>query len=198
MNKDSKVIAIVALCIGVVGLSLGFAAFSAQLTVSSGATVTVDEDTNFKDVFGFMADTQKDTTLNEKTDAAGAIAENYAKAWTGITYNFTTTGETRVYTATVKNDSALVAYLDEVSEPAQASCDTPGDGTITASADLKAKACGEITLDVDAPASIPAGGEGTVTVTITGPSTPVDGDLKVVFSDVLIDYTTTNPNPVQG
>ena len=40
MERNSKVIAIVALCIGVVGLSLGFAAFSAQLTIESGATVT--------------------------------------------------------------------------------------------------------------------------------------------------------------
>lgn len=43
-ERSSKVIAIVALCVGVVGLSLGFAAFSAQLTVSSSAKVTVTED----------------------------------------------------------------------------------------------------------------------------------------------------------
>jgi hypothetical protein len=45
MERNSKVIAIVALCIGVVGLSLGFAAFSNTLTISSSATVAPDAST---------------------------------------------------------------------------------------------------------------------------------------------------------
>lgn len=44
-ERNSKVIAIVALCVGVVGLSLGFAAFSANLTVSSSASVTPNANT---------------------------------------------------------------------------------------------------------------------------------------------------------
>ena len=45
MEKDrsTKIIAIAALLIGIVGLSLGFAAFSNTLTISSSAEVTPDQ-----------------------------------------------------------------------------------------------------------------------------------------------------------
>ena len=194
-ERSSKIIAIVALCIGIVGISLGFAAFSARLTVESGATVTVNEDTQFKTVFGFKKDSQVDSATSTKTDGAGAISANYAKSWTGITYDFTTTGQTVTYKATIMNDSDLVAYIDEVSTPTVASCeavaDTDGN---TISADKKTAACGQINVAVNAPASIPAKSSAEITVTITGPTTPVDGGLDVVFSDVTIDYTTANPN----
>ena len=42
-NRQSKVVAILALCVSVVGLTLGFAAFSNTLTISSSATVSPDE-----------------------------------------------------------------------------------------------------------------------------------------------------------
>lgn len=40
--RNSKIIAILALCVSVVGLTLGFAAFSNTLTISSSATVSPD------------------------------------------------------------------------------------------------------------------------------------------------------------
>ena len=42
-NKQSKLVAILALCVSVVGLTLGFAAFSNTLTISSSATVKPDQ-----------------------------------------------------------------------------------------------------------------------------------------------------------
>lgn len=42
-NRQSKVVAILALCVSIVGLTLGFAAFSNTLTISSSATVSPDE-----------------------------------------------------------------------------------------------------------------------------------------------------------
>ena len=46
-NQKQKLIAIVALCVSVLGLTLGFAAFSNTLTISSSATVT-PESSDFK------------------------------------------------------------------------------------------------------------------------------------------------------
>ena len=40
MNRDSKMIAIVALVVAIVGLGIGFAAFTANLTIDSSAKVT--------------------------------------------------------------------------------------------------------------------------------------------------------------
>ena len=42
-NRQSKIVAILALCVSVVGLTLGFAAFSNTLTISSSATVSPNE-----------------------------------------------------------------------------------------------------------------------------------------------------------
>lgn len=41
-NKKVKIITITSLCLAVVGLTLGFAAFSNQLTISSSATISPD------------------------------------------------------------------------------------------------------------------------------------------------------------
>ena len=49
-DRSAKIIAIVALCIAIVGLSIGFAAFSSNLTISSSANVKPDPssfDVNF-------------------------------------------------------------------------------------------------------------------------------------------------------
>ena len=48
-NRSTKIVAIAALFIAVIGLSIGFAAFSSTLTVQSGATVTpADNDWNLQ------------------------------------------------------------------------------------------------------------------------------------------------------
>ena len=177
-ERNSKVIAIVALCIGVVGLSLGFAAFTSQLTIKSGATVTVNQDTQFESVFGY-----------DVNPTAGEVAAKYDNAWTGITHDFTATGDSATYTATIVNDSQLTAYLNNTPTATVTSC-TAAEGTTET---LRTAACGQIGLTVNAPASVPAGDSAQVSVTITGPTTAVDGNLTVVFSDVTLDYTTAAP-----
>lgn len=52
-NKQSKVVAILALCVSVLGLSLGFAAFSNTLTISSSATVSPDSGDFDINVYGY-------------------------------------------------------------------------------------------------------------------------------------------------
>ena len=42
-NRQAKIVAILSLCVSVVGLTLGFAAFSNTLTISSSTTVSPDE-----------------------------------------------------------------------------------------------------------------------------------------------------------
>ena len=45
MERSSKIIAVAALCVAVVGLTLGFAAFSNTLTIESSANVKPDAST---------------------------------------------------------------------------------------------------------------------------------------------------------
>ena len=92
-----------------------------------------------------------------------------------------------------KNDSAFTAYLDGVSTPVADCQPVADDQGNQISPNYETLACGQINAVVTATEEIAAGGTGTVTVTITGPSTVVDGDLAVTFSPVTIDYTTTAP-----
>ena len=59
-NRQTKVIAIVALCVAVVGLTLGFAAFSNTLTISSSATVTPNESDFKLTVYGIDQEINED------------------------------------------------------------------------------------------------------------------------------------------
>lgn len=177
-GRNSKVVAIVALCVGVVGLSLGFAAFTSQLTITSGATVTVDQDTQFGNVFGY-----------DVNPTVGTVAKKYDKTWTGVNHNFTAIGQDATYTATIVNDSELTAYLENTPTATVTSCTAPEGTTET----LRAAACGEIKLTVNAPAKVESGQTAEVSVTIDGPDTAVDGNLTVVFSNVTLDYTTAVP-----
>lgn len=186
-ERSSKVIAIVALCVGVVGLSLGFAAFTANLQVESGATYTPDADEQFVQVFGFDTD-----------PSSGTVAVKYDKLWTGISAEFDGVNQNRTFTATVLNGSNYNATL--VAQPTiEVDTCTGADGTTEA---LVTAACNEIrqqitdgNTKVEAPATVAknngtADGTGTVTVTIHGPSTAVDGVLNVTFKPVAINYTT--------
>ena len=195
-ERNSKVIAIVALCVGVVGLSLGFAAFSSRLTVSSGATVTVNQETQFTNKFGFVSGTpakkaEGSTVTGEVEVGEIVIAgdETYGKVWQNISADFKGTNEVAIFTATVKNDSAFVAKLEEQPAAVVANC-TSADSENPATEPYLTNACNTINVAVNAPETIAANGEGTVTVTITGPTTEVDGSLNVDFTSIYLDYTT--------
>ena len=59
-NRQSKVVAILALCVSVVGLTLGFAAFSNTLTISSSVTVSPDS-SDFKiTIYGQTENSDRD------------------------------------------------------------------------------------------------------------------------------------------
>lgn len=176
-ERSSKVIAIVALCVGVVGLSLGFAAFTANLTVESGATYTPNEAEQFDNVFGF-----------DVNPSSGTVAQKYAKAWTGITAEFDGVGQTKTFTAKVINNSQYDAATTATSTPLVYATCTGEEGTTKALVDA---ACAEINGTVAMPATVAkVNGEETATVTINGPTTAVDGKLTVTFKAVEAQYTT--------
>ena len=112
-NKTFKILAIVGLVVAVVGLAIGFAAFSATLNINTfNATATKgDETTNFVSKLGFAND-----AVCEPTGSATATAGTATGAtWNGITATFTKPGESITCTATVKNESAYIAYLTGLS-----------------------------------------------------------------------------------
>jgi len=143
-SRNSKIIAIVALCVGVVGLSLGFAAFSNTLTISSSATVSPDEST-FSVAF--------DGAVTCSTAAAG----EYTVTNTGTASGTTLTGlevafvkpGTATCTVSVKNLGQYVAYLNSITSENTVSCAVAAnaDGSTTTKALMDA-ACATITYSI--------------------------------------------------
>ena len=134
-NRQSKLVAILALCVAVVGLTLGFAAFSNTLTISSSATVSPDK-SDFKiTILGFnkeAADSNLDedildidnynelmsyprvgTSLVEHNiSATSAVIDNNNLTISNISVNMSYPEDLSAYYFILINDGEYDAYFD--------------------------------------------------------------------------------------
>lgn len=162
MERGSKVIAMVALLIGVVGLTLGFAAFSNTLTIKSSATV-VPNATEFNvDLSGVetgdITTSVAPTTSSEAVTATTAAIDNggtNAAEISNLSATFTEPGQSATYTFYARNIGEYTAYLNtitfsEVSDGANKVC-TAGvtGGENPADQDLVDEACDYISVKVE-------------------------------------------------
>ena len=127
-QQKQKIMAIVALCISVLGLTLGFAAFSNTLTISSSATVTPDSSDFKMRVYG--ADTNKEDfsdlaiesyTLSNKSipyslsgdlQMNDAIISEDCLTISNMSATFKNVDDSVVYNYAIKNEGKYDAYLD--------------------------------------------------------------------------------------
>lgn len=213
MEKDrsTKMIAIIALCVAVIGLSVGFAAFSNDLTISSSATVTPDAtdfDVNFSTVN--TAETPG-TVSGTVSGVAGATAEDAtidnsnAPKITGLKANFKEPGQKVTYSFYAHNAGKYAAYLNTVTynnvsgETATKVC-TAGVGTDETMVEA---ACNAISVSVKVGSdnftgsnaavnnhllAIDAYEEVVVTIEYAAEGTRADGDFEVAFGDIVLTY----------
>ena len=135
-KRGNQVMAIAALFIAVIGLSLGFAAFSNTLTISSSATVTPDASVFDVNLSSDAATTTAGTVVPVKSpsnyEAGSFNATNFTAtnatianealtqgqttnaAITGLRANFTEPGQTVTYSFYARNDGKLEAFLNSV------------------------------------------------------------------------------------
>lgn len=197
MEKDrsSKVIAIVGLVVAVAALSIGFAAFTQNLTIKPSATVT-PSDTRLNVLFSSSNTAQKTdavkanpaTSVDNKQYGEDATINNNDgtnPTISGLHAIFTDKGQTVTYTFYVHNASEYIAYLRGITfnnatgAEAFKKCSV-AEGNDTNAA-MVAAACADISLKVEV-----AGGSYTDTNTaISGKSIAIDGYETVV---VTIDY----------
>ena len=119
--KNKQGLTIAALIIAIVGLSIGFAAFSNTLTISSSATVN-PSDENFIVQFSKYSDSDATGELNPITPTAltsdygenGLIPDSNKKALQNLHATFTQPGQSVTYELYVRNTGAYVAYLKEL------------------------------------------------------------------------------------
>lgn len=208
-DRSTKVIAIVALCVAVFGLSVGFAAFSNDLTIKSEATVkpnASDFDVNFS-----SSDTSETDGTVTATSTAGVTAQdatiNNATAPTisGIKVEFTEPGQSAKYSFFAHNAGKYNAFLNNVTfknakdANANIAC-VAAEGTNAA---MVASACQGISIKVKVGTTtfveptptitsheLPIDQYEPVEVTIeykTG-AARADGDFQVNIGDIVLTY----------
>ena len=136
-KNDGKIVAVIALVIAVVALSVGFAAFADQLTISGTATIEKASDT-FEGSFQYDEDfaptckvvgAQENLTLSSPY-SPGTVSGD---TWTGISVPLSTGAYSVVCTARVINTSAYTAYLTRLGVSGGIQCSTVASGANAAS-----------------------------------------------------------------
>lgn len=148
MEKDrtAKTVAICALLLAVVGVSLGFAAFSQTLSISSGATVTPNDNMYIY----FASDDEKSGNGEIIAEPVGASPAQYdgsgdsrlehkatidnsnskSPTITGLRADFTAPGQTVTYSFYAYNAWEYEAYLKNINIDASKTC-TAKNGSLS-------------------------------------------------------------------
>ena len=215
-ERGSKVIAIIALLIAVVGLSVGFAAYTSSLSISNtSATVGAAAADDFEVIFSTDG-TSDDTTIANLLDSAvtdpvsggpsAVLADGASMTGTtisGLSATFTEPGQSVTYTFYAHNAGKFLAYLNSITI-GEKTC-TAKTGTDQALVDTvcpalsmsvkvgKEAATGVSVADVDNH-SLAIDGYETITVTLTYGATEAraDGDFTVNFGQITLVYDHTD------
>ncbi len=210
-NKGYKIISIVALIFGVVGVTLGYAAFSSTLTISSSAEVKPDA-TAFNVDFSSSSSAVETNpivpTLNKTVDGFSAtdatINNTSDPVISNLKATFTAPGQTATYSFYAYNAGEYVAYLNSIVFDGTKTC-TAKTGTTQALVD---SACTGITLSAKVGSEsatttsvasitghslgIGAAEEVVVTISYEDGSALADGDFDVTLPDIVLTYDSVD------
>ena len=210
-NKGYKIISIVALIFGVVGVTLGYAAFSSTLTISSSAEVKPDATAFNVDFSSSSSAVETDPivpTLNKTVDGFSAtdatINNTSDPVISNLKATFTAPGQTATYSFYAYNAGEYVAYLNSIVFDGTKTC-TAKTGTTQALVD---SACTGITLSAKVGSEsatttsvasitghslgIGAAEEVVVTISYEDGSALADGDFDVTLPDIVLTYDSVD------
>ena len=210
-NRKQKLLMIVALVFCIASLSVGFAAFSTTLNISSSASVTPNSDT-----FSVKFSLDKDTLLvwhvspssvyGNASASNGTINNATNPTLKDIAVTFTKPGEYVEYTFYARNEGEYTAYLNNINFIGNKTC----KGEAGATDSLVQSACESINVT----ATI-----GNITYTETTPITGhvlekekgeeiklrfeyasngayVDGSFTIKFPDLALVYSTLDDSTI--
>ncbi len=217
MEKDrsSKIIAIIALIIAVLGVSLGFASYSQNLTISSSANVKGDR-SKFDVKFSTESEeastgSVKPTLVPPEEDGFSATDANLMSTTISNLNATFTKGkgkQTATYSFYVYNNGELDAYLKKVSFAQEKPQCTPTAGDSPADAELANTACSDVSIKVIVDQDeYTQNKENITTKSIStktskevkvileySDSSPIDGDFDVTFGDITLTYSSSDAN----
>ena len=212
-QRNIKILSIVALVLAIAGMSLGFAAFSTTLNISSSASVSPSSSSFSLGFYPSQIPTLDDGILSPTT-SGGATGSNVtlspgSTTITGLNANFTEPGQTIEYSFYVGNEGEYDAYLRainflNVSGKTSNKVCTPGTGT---TASLVEATCEAITMTVEVNGTIAtstntsisgntlakgAFTEVNVTISYAENGARADGPFTVDFGGISLDYSTVD------
>ena len=203
-RRKRKLYIIIALVVVVASLSIGFAAFSATLNISSSASVSPSSDTfsvKFSTsrsslVVDEFAPTSNPYNLNV---TKGIINNSTNPTITNLSATFTSPGQVVTYRLYARNEGEYTAYLNNVNYIGEKIC-TAGEGT---SESLAQSACADIniytiinnnlytdTTPISGHALSKGDSDEILIVLEYKGSSYVDGSLSIIFPDVSLVYST--------
>ncbi|MBO5121374.1 MAG: hypothetical protein J6C28_06795 [Bacilli bacterium] len=211
-NRKQKLLIIVALIVGIASLSIGFAAFSVSLNISSSASVTPSSDT-FKVKFSTSKDSLVEGAVVPSSITSGITATNGVivnssnPTITNLSATFTGPGQYVEYTFYARNEGEYTAYLNNVSFIGNQTC-TAEAGTTDS---LVQNVCAYInilfisdtrTYFEDTPVSghslSPKSSDVyTIRLEYTDAAPSADGPFSITFPDVALVYSTIDDSTMK-
>ena len=210
-EKIHRVVSVIALILGVVGVTIGYAAFSNTLTITSSAEVRPDP-SGFNVDFSSSGSTVATDPIAPSLSATAtgfsatnaSINNTSAPVISNLKATFTEPGQTVTYNFYSYNAGQYIAYLNSITFNGSKSC-TPATGTDST---LTASACTGITLSVKvgndnatttdvstiSGHSLGVGSSETVQVVISyaAGSARADGNFDVTLPDIVLTYDSVD------
>lgn len=205
-ERGAKAIALVALVVAILGLSIGFSGWTAQLSISdTQANIGGGADA---DSFANLIAVSNVSCNDKSTDATVEnVGSASAHSWTGTRVGLTKTGDYVTCTATVTNSSEFTAYLDDIKIAGSIQCSGAGQNVQAACDALKLTVTGHGTKDSTATAqadsvtnalnisenSIAAEGTGTISLKVEYAGSALsDTDFVATIPSITFDYSTVD------
>ena len=208
-KKNKQITTLAILLVAVVGLSIGFAAFSNILTISSGATVTPNASTfnvDFSSSATSVVANNITPTVVGATGTAATIDNTANPTIKNLNATFTSPGQSVKYTFYAYNAGEYEAfltnikYLNVTGEESNKVC-SKGANTTEA---LVTAACDDISVTVKADTITATGTQAVsgkslakgashkieVTIAYAENGDRADGDFTVAFGDISLTYST--------
>lgn len=190
-TRQIKILSIVALVVAIAGMTLGFAAFSTTLSISSSATVTPNSD-DFKVVISGNKDDPYDLNVDfveyNGASAGDCFINNY-KGGTSVStnVNFTEPGQYVIYDSFIHNLGKYVAYFDKIifenieGTSVKKRCVPIENGG--ANPELVERACDSIKIVVITSGDIEVIDSSNFTGLKLSPGVSAPGSLKIIYEE---------------
>ena len=211
-QRQIKILSIVALVLAISAMTLGFAAFSTTLNISSSASVTPNS-TNFSVVFSANPSSSVNTvepsyTTEGATATPGKIVNSTSPTLTNLSANFTAPGQYVEYTLYIRNVGQYTAYLNNINYLGEKTCIAESHATES----LVQSACENINVNVEIEhqsftetspitnKSIDTNSMTPMTVIISYAfgAPPVDGPFNITFPSIALVYSTVDDSSIDG